>query len=194
MINQGEEHDEERRSARVRHYQVQQTRARVLLALGVAHHEDVARQCHALPGQEEGEGVARAADQRHAADKYVEGEHLDERELRVRAQVPRPVDRGGRGDQRDNQEEEGRKAVHREGHLCEREHLRQHDVQRRRGPAQEHPKRDDRSRHCSHQREQMSEPQNKREIKGHFAVRAHVAFSVADVVAAGRVPNSVELG
>jgi hypothetical protein len=38
----------------------------------------------------------------------------------------------------------------------------------------------------------MSEPQNDRENNGHFAVGAHVAFSVADVMAAGRVPNSVE--
>ncbi len=191
-IRQHEEHHKERRASSVRHHQVQQTRAGVLLALGIAHDENVTCQRHTLPGQEEGDGVAGAAYQHHAADKHVEGEHLDQRGLRVRAQVSRPINRGGGGDQRNNQEEEGREAIHRKGHFCEREHLRQHDVQRSR-PVQEHPQRDARSRDSSGQREQMSDTQNKRVTQEHLPVGAHVALSVADVMAAKRVANSVEL-
>ena len=90
----------------------------------------------------------------HASDKPAERERLDQRRLRVRAQVRRPIQGSGRGDQGDHQKEEGGEAIHRERHLGKRKQPRQGQVQGS-GASDEHAQRESRARGCSAKDEQM---------------------------------------
>ena len=153
-LRQGEEDHQQRSRSRVRHDQIKQAGARVLLAARIAHHQNVARQGHALPGEQEGEAIARAAHSRHAGDEHGQREGLHQRGLRVRTQVRRPIQGSGRGDQSHHQKEERREAIQRKRHLGKGEQPRQRQVQGSLAP-DEHAQRESRARGCAGQDQQV---------------------------------------
>ena len=117
------------------HHHIQEPRSRVLAVPVVGHDEDVARERHAFPAEEEGQRVAGAAEERHAAQEHVQREPL--RRLprrsgvgRVRAKIGRTVDGGRDGHEGDDEEEVGREPVHREREPSEREEDRERLGQR----------------------------------------------------------------
>jgi hypothetical protein len=75
-LGERQEGDEEQGGAAVGHHQVEQPGAGVFAIAVVGDDEDVAREGHALPAEQEGQRVAGAADQRHAAQEDVQRQHL----------------------------------------------------------------------------------------------------------------------
>jgi hypothetical protein len=176
---EGEEHHQQRRGPGVRHDQVEEAGARVLLA-PVADHQAVAGERHALPGEEEGDGVPGAAHEGHARHEGQERHGLEDGRLRVRAQVGRTVQGGGGGDERDDEEEERREPVHREGHGREREQPREREVQRGCGSSREHSQRDGGSHHGADQDQQVSRPDHEARQRPHLPGAGIVLLSGAE--------------
>ena len=133
-LGQRHEHERDQRRADVRHHDVEQARVDILVAMGLRDHECVAGERHRLPQHEEAQRVSRTAQERHRSDEHPEREHVGTRapasHRTVRLQVRRAVDRGGRGDQRDHEQEERRQRVDAQRQLGERHEPGELDAQR----------------------------------------------------------------
>ena len=160
-LGQGQERDEEQGRPSVGHHHVEQPRARVLAIPVVGDDEDVAGERHAFPAEEEGQRVAGAADERHAAQEHVQREHLRRlprrsRVGRVRPEVGRTVDGRRDGHEGDDEQEVGREPVHREREPSEREEVRERLGQRAARVAEENAERNAEARHGPRQRGQVT--------------------------------------
>ena len=84
-----QEHRQQQHVTRVGHRDVPVTRLPRLHVIALGHHEEVRRQRHELPGEEEAEHIRGAGDQAHAGQEAVE--HHAEQAKRIAAFVRRGV-------------------------------------------------------------------------------------------------------
>ena len=160
-LGQGKECDEEQGRPSVGHHHVEEPRSRVLAIPVVGDDEDVAGERHAFPAEEEGQRVAGAAEERHAAQEHVQREHLRRlprrsRVGRVRPEVGRTVDGRRDGHEGDDEQEVGREPVDREREPGEREEGRERLGQRAARVAEENAERNAEACHGPRQRGQVT--------------------------------------